>query len=115
VVREPFAHAKCFRSLIAKTIAVVVDGAGDSSGSIVFDYWTTERSGFDPRQGQRIFFLTSVSRPALRTTCPMGTGGPFPGTKHGRGVTLTTHPHVVPRSRMSRSYASSPPKHHHGV
>jgi hypothetical protein len=34
----------------------------------------------------------------------MGTGGPFPGAKRGRGVTLTTHPHLVPRSRMSRSY-----------
>jgi hypothetical protein len=56
VVREPFAHAKCFRSLIAKTIAVVVDGAGGSSGGTVFDYWTTERSGFDPRQRHRIFF-----------------------------------------------------------
>jgi len=22
----------------------------------------------------------------------MGTGGPFPGAKRGRGVTLTTHP-----------------------
>jgi hypothetical protein len=32
--------------------------------------WTTGRSGFDPRQGQRIFPLTSVSRPALRPTQP---------------------------------------------
>jgi hypothetical protein len=30
-------------------------------------------------------------------------------------VTLTTYPHLVPRSRMSRSYTSSPPKHLHGV
>jgi hypothetical protein len=30
-------------------------------------------------------------------------------------VTLTTHPHLVPRSWMSRSYTSSPPKRHHGV
>jgi hypothetical protein len=37
----------------------------------------------------------------------MGTGGPFPGAKRGRGVTLTTHPHLVPKSRMSRSYTSS--------
>jgi hypothetical protein len=47
--------------------------------------------------------------------CPMGTAGSFPGVKRGRGVTLTTHPHLVPRSRMSRSYTSSPPKRHHGV
>jgi hypothetical protein len=30
-------------------------------------------------------------------------------------VTLTTHPHLGPRSRMSRSYASSPPKRLYGV
>jgi hypothetical protein len=42
-------------------------------------------------------------------TCIMGTGSPFPGAKRGRGVTLTSHPHLVPRSRMSRSYTSSTP------
>jgi hypothetical protein len=37
---------------------------------------------FDPRQGQRIFPLTSVSRPALMPTQPpvqWVPGGPFPG------------------------------------
>jgi hypothetical protein len=48
-------------------------------------------------------------------SCTMGTGGPFSGAKRGRGVTLTTHPHLVPRSRMSGSYTSYPPKPHHGV
>jgi hypothetical protein len=38
----------------------------------------------------------------------MGTGGPSPGVKRGRGVTLTTHPHLVSRSIMSRSYMSFP-------
>jgi hypothetical protein len=32
--------------------------------------WTTGRSGFDPRRGQRIFPLTSASRPALGPTQP---------------------------------------------
>jgi hypothetical protein len=32
--------------------------------------WTTGRSGFDPRQGQRIFPLASVSRLALGPTQP---------------------------------------------
>jgi hypothetical protein len=37
-----------------------------------------------------------------------------PGLKRGRGVTLTTHPHlVVPRSWMSTSYTSSPPLRFH--
>jgi hypothetical protein len=31
------------------------------------------------------------------------------GVKRGRGVTLTTYPHLVPRSWLSRSYISSPP------
>jgi hypothetical protein len=40
----------------------------------------------------------------------MGAGGPFAGVKRIRGVTLTTHPHLVPRSGMSRSYIYlSPP------
>jgi hypothetical protein len=30
--------------------------------------------------------------------------------KRGRGVTLTTHPHLVLRSWMGRSYTSSPPQ-----
>jgi hypothetical protein len=37
-----------------------------------------------------------------------GTGGPFPGVKRGEGMTLTTHPHLVPRSGMSRSYIPLP-------
>jgi hypothetical protein len=42
-----------------------------SSGSIVSDYaLATGRSVFDPRRGQRIFPLTSVSRPALGPTQP---------------------------------------------
>jgi hypothetical protein len=32
-----------------------------------------------------------------------------PGLKRGRGVTLITHPYLVPRSRMSRSYTPLPP------
>jgi hypothetical protein len=38
-----------------------------------------------------------------------------PGVKSGRGMTLTTRPHLVPRLRMSRSYISSPPMCLHGV
>jgi hypothetical protein len=70
--------------------------------------WTTGLSRFDPRQRQRIFPLTSVSRPALGPTQPVQwvPGVLSPGVKRGRGVTLTTHPHLVSRSRMSRSYTS---------
>jgi hypothetical protein len=79
-----------------------------SSVSIVSGYG---RPRFDPRQGQRTFPLTSVSRPALGSTQPPVQRVPgflSPGLKRGQGVTLNTHPHLVPRSRMSRSYTSSP-------
>jgi hypothetical protein len=48
--------------------------------------------------------LTAVSRSALRSTQPPILWVPgvlSPGVKRGRSVTLTTHPHLVPRSRMS--------------
>jgi hypothetical protein len=48
----------------------------------------------------------SEARPA---SCTMVTGGPSPEVKCGRGVTLTTHRHLVPRSWMSSNYTSSPP------
>jgi hypothetical protein len=38
----------------------------------------------------------------------MGTGGPFPEIKRGRGGGDADHSHLVPRSSMSRSYISSP-------
>jgi hypothetical protein len=41
-------------------------------------------------------------------SCTMGTGGLFPGGNRRRAMTLTTHPHLVPRSWMNRSYTSSP-------
>jgi hypothetical protein len=51
--------------------------------------WTSGRSGFDPRQGQRVFPLASVSRPALGPTQPpvhWVPGGPFPGGKSAAGA-----------------------------
>jgi hypothetical protein len=40
----------------------------------------------------------------------MGTGGPFPGDKARPGRDADHSPHLVPRSSMSRSYMSSPPR-----
>jgi hypothetical protein len=45
----------------------------------------------------------------------MSTRDPFPGVKCGPGLTLTTHPHLVLRSRMSRSYNSPPPYCLHAI
>jgi hypothetical protein len=75
------------------------------------DWLRTGRPGFDPRQGQNDFssiLCVQTSSGAHPASYPMGTGGPLPGVKRGRGVMLTTHFHLVPRLRMSRSYTSSP-------
>jgi hypothetical protein len=55
----------------------------------------TGRSRFDPRQKQRIFPVTSMSRPTLGPTQPPVQWVPgvlSPGVKRSRCVTLTTHP-----------------------
>jgi hypothetical protein len=74
-------------------------GSGSSVG-IVTDYGL-DSPGLNPG-GVEIFH---PSRPVLRPTQPpvkMGTGS-FPGVKCGRGVGLTTHPLLVPRSCKSRA------------
>jgi hypothetical protein len=61
----------------------------------------TGQSGFDPRQRQSIFPVDYVSTLALGPTQPPVQWVPgvlSPGVKRGRGVTLTTHLHLAPRS-----------------
>jgi hypothetical protein len=82
-----------------------------SSGSIVSDYGLDVRA-IGVRSPARIFLIASLSRPALGPIQPpvqWVRGVLSPGLKRGRGVMLTTHPHLVPRSSMSRSYITSPP------
>jgi hypothetical protein len=45
----------------------------------------------------------------------MGTVGPFPGAKARPGRDADHSAHLAPRSRMSRSYTSSPPKRPRGL
>jgi hypothetical protein len=81
-----------------------------SSVSIVSDY-ALDDWGSIPGGGKGFF---------LHPLCPDRLWGPpsllyngywgsFARGKARPGVTLTTHPHLVPRSRMDRSYTSSPP------
>jgi hypothetical protein len=79
----------------------------------VYTGWTTGWSGFDPRRGQKDFSYSlsvQTGSGAHPASCTMGTGGPFPGSKSAAGAwRWPLNPHLVPRSRMSRSYTSSPP------
>jgi hypothetical protein len=49
-------------------------------------------------------FCVQTSSEAHPASQPMSTAGPFPGVKSDRDMTLTTHSHLVTKSKMSRSY-----------
>jgi hypothetical protein len=72
-----------------------------SSGNIVSDYGLEDRA-IEVRSpaGAKNFssnLCVQIGSEAHPASCTMGTGGTFPGAKRGRGVTLTIHPHLVPR------------------
>jgi hypothetical protein len=87
-----------------------------SSVSIVSDYRLDDR-GSMPGRGKGFFCSLCIqsSSEVHPASYPMSTGCPFLGVKRGRGATLTTHPHLVPRSKMNRSYISSSPWRLNGV
>ena len=60
--------------------------------------WTVR--GSNP--GGARFFAVQTGPGAHPASCKMGTGS-FPGVKYDRGVLLTTHPLLVPRSWKSRA------------
>jgi hypothetical protein len=74
-----------------------------SSGSIVSDYGLDDRA-IEVRSPTGAEDFSS-------SPCQWVLGVLSPGVKHGRGVMLTTHPHLVPSLSMSRSCTSSPPMH----
>ena len=56
--------------------------------------------------GARFSAAVQTGPGAHPTSCKMGTGY-FPGVNYGRGVTLTTHPILPPRSWKSRAITLS--------
>jgi hypothetical protein len=76
--------------------------------SIVTDYRLGDW-GSIPNIGFPSRICVQTGSEAHPASYPMGNGRPFPGVNRGRGVTLTTHPHLVPKSRMNTRYISSHP------
>jgi hypothetical protein len=73
-------------------------GPGSSIG-IATDYGL-DGPGWNPG-GEKDFPPVQTGPGAHPASCTMGTGS-FPAVKCGRGVLLTTHPLLVPRSWKSR-------------
>jgi hypothetical protein len=102
----------CGKNFIPKRIRIFMIRGG-AAVSRQYSVWLRAgRSGFNPLQGQRNVLLAPASKPALESTHPILW---VPEVKRYQNVTLTTHLHLVPRSKitpmlsMSRSYTSSPP------
>ena len=68
------------------------------------DWLRPGRSGIESRWG-RDFRPVQTGPGAHPASCKMGTGS-FPAVKCGRGVLLTTHPLLVPRSVQLYSYTA---------
>ena len=79
----------------------------DSSVGIATGYGL-DGPGIESRWGRE---FPHLSRPALGPTPDSYTMGnaSFPGVKSSRGMTLTPHPLLVPRSWKSRAITSTPP------
>jgi hypothetical protein len=95
-----------------KSVCIITVSRG-SPVSTVSDYGLEDR-GSIPDRGRG----SSASKPALGPAQPPVQWVPgvlSPVVKRDRGVMLTTHPHLVPRLRMSRNHTSSLPRCLHGV
>jgi hypothetical protein len=90
--------------LIISITAVSYRSWGSSVLCLTTDWTSGVRSPAEAKIVPPACVQTSIE--AHPASYPMGTVGFSPGVKRGRGVTLTTHPHLLPRSRMSRSYAT---------
>jgi hypothetical protein len=90
-----------------------------SSGSIVSDYGLDDRAIEVRSPAQTKDFSSNLCVQTVSgahpASCTMGTGGHFPGAKARPGRDADHSLHLVPSSRMSKSYTSSPPKRLHGV
>jgi hypothetical protein len=81
-------------------VLIFISGLGSSVG-IATDYGL-DGPGIESQWGARFSAPVQTGPGAHPASCTMGTGS-FPGVKCGRGVTLTTHPLLVPRSWKSRA------------
>jgi hypothetical protein len=70
--------------------------------------------GYDSQQGKEFSLLHSIQpgSSAHPASYPVGSGDSFLLGYSGRGMKLTAHLHLVPRSRMVKLYFHSSTNHH---
>jgi len=85
----------CFSNLFDRVLYMCGPGSSVGIATELRAGW----SGIESRWG-RDFPPVQTGHGAHPISCTMGTGS-FPGVKCGRGVLLTTHPLLVPRSWKS--------------
>ena len=90
---------KLYEMVVYEDQLCVKGGPGSSVG--IATELQAGRSGIESRWG-RDFPPVQTGPGAHPAFCTMGTGS-FPGVKCGRGVLLTTHPLLVPKSWKSRA------------
>jgi hypothetical protein len=73
--------------------------------------WTT-RVRFPALQDYSLLHVVQTGSGAHPASYPVGTWGFFPGGKSGKDVKLTTHLHLLPKSRMVELYLHSPIRLH---
>jgi hypothetical protein len=119
-VSKTYTQSSCFIMFLGmhKTLGnitvVTRAGVAQSVWCLTTDWTTGVRSPAGARDFPTSLCIQTGSgvHPA---SYPLGTGDPFSRGKAWPGCDADTHPHLVLRSRMSRSYTSSPPKHLHGM
>jgi len=94
-----FQNSPCTSDLICEVYWQCISGPGSSVG-IATELWAG-RSGIESRWG-RDFPPVQTGPGAHPASCKRGAGS-FPEVKSNRGVLLTTHPLLVPRSWKSRA------------
>jgi hypothetical protein len=106
----------CFVIVIIIIIIIIIIISRDSSVVTALGYRLDDRDSRDrfPEEAGNFSFHHSVQNGsgAHPASYSMHTRVSFPGGKSGWGVKLTTHIHLVPRSKNAWSYTSTPIRLH---
>jgi hypothetical protein len=101
-VREVERLKRVRKSFVYKEVEIInnliISRCGPGSSVGIATGYGLDGPGIESRWGARFSAPIQTDPGAHPASCTMGTGS-FPGVESGRGVTLTPHPLLVPRSK----------------